>query len=109
MQELKESVKQRLQESSGEYKKEDMKRRQVYFQVGYLVMEYLRKERFPMSTYNKLKMKNIGPYRILRKFYANAYKIELLVDIGISPIFSYLYPFRGAEDVPTDDPISDEY
>ena len=33
---------------------------------------------------------------ILRKFDANAYEIELLEDVGISPIFniSDMYPFR---------------
>jgi hypothetical protein len=41
-------------------------------------------------------MKNIGPCKILRKFDANAYEIELPNDVGISPIFnvSDLYPYR---------------
>ena len=62
-------------------------------------MAYLRKERFPTKTYNKLKMKKIGPCKIKRKFSANAYEIELPEGIRISPIFNIadLYPFREAE------------
>jgi hypothetical protein len=41
-------------------------------------------------------MKKIGPCKILRKFGANAYDIELPYDVGISPIFniSDMYPYR---------------
>ena len=41
-------------------------------------------------------MKKIGPCKILRKFDANAYEIELPDDVGISPIFniSNMYPYR---------------
>jgi hypothetical protein len=51
-----------------------------------------------------MKLKKIGPCKILRKFDENAYEIDLPEDVGISPIFkiSDLYPYReddkGSED-----------
>ena len=64
-----------------------------------MVLAHLRKERFPRGTYNKLKMKKIGPCRILRKFGENAYELELPEGIGISLIFniSDLYPYRAGD------------
>jgi hypothetical protein len=46
----------------------------------------------------------------VRKFYANAYEIELPPEIGISPIFNVenLYPFKETKGVSTDEPVSDE-
>lgn len=88
MQKLHEDVKQRLQESSSKYKKmADMRRKEKEFQTSDLFMVYLRKEGFPVGIYKKLKLKNIGPCRILRKFSANSYEIELPEGIEISPIF----------------------
>jgi hypothetical protein len=95
MHELHEKVKQRLQKSNQEYKRRaDQRKRQLQFTVGDLVLAHLRKERFPRGTYNKLKMKKIGPCRIRRKFRENAYELELPEGIGISLIFniSDLYP-----------------
>jgi hypothetical protein len=65
-----------------------------------LILAHLRKERFPRGTYNKLKMKKIGPCKIIRKFGANAYEIELPDGVRISPIFniSDLYPYKDEED-----------
>jgi hypothetical protein len=100
MRELHSRVKDRLQSSSQEYKRRaDQHRRQLQFEVGDLVLVHLRKERFPRGTYNKLKMKKIGPCGVLIKFGENAYEIELLDGIRISLIFNiaYLYPYRDGE------------
>ena len=65
-------------------------------------MAYLKKEMFPKGTYNKLKLKNIGPCKNLRKFSANADEIEIPFDLQISPNFnvSDLYPFIDAGNQP---------
>jgi hypothetical protein len=67
--------------------------------VGDLVLTHIRRERFPRGTYNKLKMKKIGPCKILWKFEANAYEIELPDDVATSPIFNVedMYPYKEYE------------
>jgi hypothetical protein len=100
MKELHSQVKERLQNSSQEYKRrEDQHRRQLQFEVGDLILAHLRKERFLRGTYNKLKMKKIRPCKISKKFGANSYEIELPDGIRISPIFnvSDLYPYKVEE------------
>jgi hypothetical protein len=60
-------------------------------------MIYLQKEWFPRGSYHKLKYKKIGPCNILKKINDNAYKVDLLADLNISPVFnvSELYIFHG--------------
>ena len=95
-----EQVKQNLQDNIIKYKnRADLKKRQFNFEVGDLVLAHLRREIFPKRDYNKLKLKKVGPCKILRKFSANAYEIELPPDVGISPIFNVadLYKYQGED------------
>jgi hypothetical protein len=100
MKELHSQIKERLQSSNQEYKRKvDQHMREIQFEVGDIILSHLRKERFPRGTYNKLNMKNIGPCKVIRKFGANAYEIELPDGVGISPIFNItdLYPYKDGE------------
>ena len=53
-----------------------------------MVLAYLKRDIFPKGEYNKMMMNKIGPYRILKKFSANAYELEIPTGVGISPIFN---------------------
>ena len=89
-------MKARLQQSNTSYKTQvDSRRREKNYEVRDLVLAYLKRDNFLEGEYNKLKMKKIGPCRILRKFSVNAYELEIPIGVGISPIFNvaYLYPY----------------
>jgi hypothetical protein len=70
-------------------------------------MAHLRKEIFPRGTYSKLNYKKIGPCRILRKIFDNAYKLELPEDFDISPIFNVvdLYEFHEGDENDDEDTL----
>ena len=80
----------KLDQSNHNYKENaDKRRRHHDFEVRDKVMVHLKKGRFPVGTYSKLKMRNFGPCKILRKFENGiAYKVELPDDMDISPIFN---------------------
>jgi hypothetical protein len=86
-----------LKKRNIEYKhRVDQHWRNIEFEVGDQVLTHLKKDRFSRGTYNKLKLKNIGPCKILRIFGEDAYEIELPENMGISPIFNIadMYPYK---------------
>ena len=87
---LHKEVKLKLEQSNHKYKENiDKRRRHHDLGVRDELMVHLKKGRFPVGTYSKLKMRNFGPCKILRKFYnGNVYEVEILNDMDISPIFN---------------------
>ena len=79
-------VKLKLEQSNHKYKENADKRRRLHeFEVCDEVMAHLKEESFSFGTYSKLKMRNFGPCKILRKFdNGNAYKVELPDGMDIS-------------------------
>ena len=86
---IQEEVRTNLEESNARYKvAADRKRRAKVLQVGDLIMVYLRKGRMPAGTYTKLSNKKHGPFQILQNINDNAYVVDLLTVMAISPTFN---------------------
>ena len=96
-----EEVRNKLEVSTKVYREAtNVHHRIKTFKEGELVWVYLKKERLPAGSYNKLKEKKIGPCWILKKINDNAYKIELPPDVHTHPTFNVrdLSAYHGEEE-----------
>jgi hypothetical protein len=72
----------------------------LIFEPGELVWLHLRKNRFSALRKSKLMPRADGPFKVLERINDNAYKLDLLVDFGVSPTFNIadLKPYLGEDD-----------
>nr|GFB58500.1 RNA-directed DNA polymerase [Tanacetum cinerariifolium] len=87
--ELHQSVQEQIIRHNKQYKEHADKRcKQILYQEGDLVWIHLCKQRFSAGRYGKLKPREDGPFRVLKKINYNAYKIELSGYYNVSTTFN---------------------
>lgn len=89
MKEIQEQVKKNIQDNTQKLKaKVDERRKDIQFSIRDYFMTHSKKSRLQKGVPTKLQMKRVGPCKIIAKYGANTYKIDLPLDLGISPIFN---------------------
>ena len=51
------------------------------FEECEMVLVHLKREKFPIKTYHKLKSRKFGPCEVLKNIWLNAYLLELPQDL----------------------------
>jgi hypothetical protein len=97
---LHETTKENMQRMNSKYKLAgDKGRKQLIFEPGELVWLHLRKDRFHALRKSKLMPRADRPFKVLEPINDNTYKLDLLVDFGVSPTFNItdVKPYLGED------------
>ena len=66
----------------------NIRRKDRQFKIGDMVPIHLRLECFPPSSFTKLHVRRVGPFRVTKKLGPNAYVIDLPFNFSISLVFN---------------------